>query len=67
MMDHTYCGTPVSCMSTEDIYDCLNEGFCIIGEDDTKACTDWRAYWIRLRLEVELLRRSLGLPILGQN
>lgn len=62
MLDHTYCGTPVSQMSDKDLHDCIVDGFKVRnpGELGDPANAE---YWIRKRLEVEVVRRHLGLEV----
>ena len=59
---HTYRGTPIVQVHTADIYDLLGTGIQII-ENTEFASNDEALNWIKLRLEVELIRRSLGLEI----
>lgn len=63
MMDHTYRGIPVSQMPMEAIYSCLNVGFEITENGNELPHVDNPEYWIRMRLEIELVRRSLGIPV----
>lgn len=63
MIDHTYRGTPVSQMPEAALRDCLAHGFSV-----NEATLDGNSiqdaeYWIRLRLEIEVLRRALGIAI----
>lgn len=63
--DHCYHGIPVYRMPIEAIHDILEEGCCALcGTPDTPVSPeDW--YWIKMRLEIELTRRELGLPVRG--
>lgn len=61
MLDHTYKGTPVSRMTQADLDDCLGTGFKIL---DTCGYEEGSAkYWVRLRLEIEVVRRRLGIAV----
>jgi hypothetical protein len=61
MMDHTYCGTPVSQMPQRALDECLDEGFQIL--DKWGMSENEAAYWVRLRLEIERIRRQLGIAV----
>ena len=63
MDDHTYRGTPVSQMDRTIILEILRDGACYADGDPTVPVSpeDW--FWIKLRLEVELVRRDLGLSV----
>lgn len=65
MRDHRYYNggkpIPVAQMCEQDILECLREGRVVfVTNDDNDNVSD-----IMLRLEVELIRRRLGLPIRG--
>jgi hypothetical protein len=55
MQDHTFVGVPVRKMSDADLDHVLTEGFVVINDDGRADA----AYWIRLRLEVEVEIRRL--------
>lgn len=63
MLDHTYRGIPIRHVSRDIILEVLEYGACYAdGPDDVPVHPDdW--FWIKMRLEIELLRRDLGLPI----
>jgi len=63
VLDHTYRGTPVSKMYREDILSVLKTGACYAYRDPTVSVSDEDWFWIKMRLEIELLRRDLGLAI----
>lgn len=60
--DHFYNGTPVHEMPHHKIYEILADGACYSDGDPTVPVTpeDW--FWIKMRLEVELIRRKYGIP-----
>lgn len=62
MFDHTYNGTPTAEIPIQDIYEILADG----GAYDTingRPVDSESWFWIKLRLEVEIVRRQLGIPI----
>lgn len=61
MLDHTYLGTPASKMQQKDLDQCLSEGFQVL--DSAELSVQEAASWVRLRLEVEQIRRRLGIAV----
>lgn len=60
MDDHTYRGVPVARMATADILETLADGGAEHNGSGAELTSDeW--YWLRLRLEIELLIREKGM------
>lgn len=59
----TFRGVPTALMPYEDLLDCVNEGFEIL--DAEGQGVDEVSFWVRLRLEIEVIRRREGIPIRG--
>lgn len=61
---HQYEGKRAVALDTSEIYEMLDGGIALSAPPDVP-CDD-PIYWGRLRLEVELVRRRLALPILDR-
>lgn len=63
--EHTYRGRPVREMTDHEIAVCLESGICIVSGLEEEGCSESHALEsMYIRLDVERIRRSLGIPLL---